>query len=219
MPTVEYSIEPIESEPFAQVAYVAWQAGSHDALVIDPGFDVAAIREFLDRKNLVPVAILNTHGHVDHIAGNRALKQAFPDAPLIIGINEIELLANPDANLSTAFGQPITSPAADLTVVEGQILDLAGFGFEVREIPGHSPGSVVFICNTVEPPFAFVGDVLFAGSVGRCDLGGNAEQLLSGIRAKLWNLPDGTLVLPGHGSPTTIGIEKRTNPYAGGTGA
>ncbi len=210
-----YTIEAIESAPFAQITYIARLEGSTEAIVVDPGFDVPSIREYVERHGLSVVAILNTHGHVDHIAGNRAMKDAYPLAPLIIGANETHLLSDPEANMSSAFGLPITSPAADRTVAEGETFEVAGFSFEVREIPGHSPGSVVFICDGVEPAFAFVGDVLFAGSVGRTDLGGNTEQLLSGIRAKLWNLPDGMLVLPGHGPTTSIGVEKRTNPYAG----
>lgn len=210
-----YTIEAIESAPFAQITYIARLEGSTEAIVVDPGFDVPSIREYVERHGLSVVAILNTHGHVDHIAGNRAMKDAYPSAPLIIGANETHLLSDPEANMSSAFGLPITSPAADRTVAEGETFEVAGFSFEVREIPGHSPGSVVFICDGVEPAFAFVGDVLFAGSVGRTDLGGNTEQLLSGIRAKLWNLPDGMLVLPGHGPTTSIGVEKRTNPYAG----
>lgn len=215
MPSSGYTIESVESAPFAQISYIAWRDGCNEALVVDPGFDVPAIRAVLEQKQLKLVAILNTHGHVDHIAGNRALKEAYPNSPLIIGVNETGMLTDPDCNLSAQFGLPIISPKADQTVIEGQRIEIAGFSFEVREIPGHSPGSVVFICDSVEPPFVFGGDVLFAGSVGRTDLGGSSTQLISGIRGKLWNLADATRVFPGHGSPTTIGVEKRTNPYAG----
>ncbi|MFO0950405.1 MAG: MBL fold metallo-hydrolase [Isosphaeraceae bacterium] len=216
MPASGYKIEAVESAPFGQVSYVAWLEGRNEALVVDPGFDPGAILDVLGRENLRLVAILDTHGHVDHIAGNAAMKQAFPDAPLVIGRNEAKLLEDADANLSAPFGMALTSPPADRLVDEGEQVEFAGFTFEVREIPGHSPGSVVFICRQFDPPFVFGGDVLFAGSVGRTDMaGGSGPLLFSGIRAKLFTLPDETRVLPGHGPATTVGREKRTNPFVG----
>jgi glyoxylase-like metal-dependent hydrolase (beta-lactamase superfamily II) len=211
-----YIIEPVVSAPFDEVCYVAWRRGGTQALVVDPGFDTDAILRLIARHRLSLAAILNTHGHADHIAGNAALKLAHPEVPLIIGRNDVRLLSDPDANLSAPFGLPLTSPPPDRVVADGERLDVADFSFEVREIPGHSPGSVVFVCDQFDPPFVFGGDVLFAGSVGRVDFpGGSAATLLAGIRSKLFNLPDGTLVLPGHGPPTTVGAERRSNPYVG----
>jgi glyoxylase-like metal-dependent hydrolase (beta-lactamase superfamily II) len=212
-----YRIEAIESAPFGEMSYIVWKPGpgQAQALVIDPGFDPEAILEALDRHLLQVAAILNTHGHVDHIAGNAAMKRAYPAAPLIIGCNESRLLTDPDANLSAPFGLPVTSPPADRLVADGERIELAGLTFEVREIPGHSPGSVVFVCDQYDPVFVLGGDVLFAGSIGRTDLGGNTHQLLGGIRAKLFNLPASTLVYPGHGPVTTVGRERLTNPFVG----
>ena len=170
-------IEIIESAPFAEMSYILWRADRAEALVFDPGFDTDAILYWLDREGKTVAAILNTHGHVDHIAGNAALKEIFPDAPLIIGRNDAALLTDPQANLSAPFGMPMTSPAADRLVDDYERLDLAGWSFEVREIPGHSPGSVVFVLDRVAPPIVFGGDVLFAGSVGRTDLGGDGPLL------------------------------------------
>src|SRR5262245_46168777 len=215
MATTDYKIESIQSPPFGEISYVAWRTGADEALVVDPGFDDGAIVEFLGRQGLRLAAILNTHGHVDHIAGNAAMKQAFPNAPLIIGRNEAPLLEDADLNMSAPFGMAVISPPADQLVDDGERLDVAGFSFEVREIPGHSPGSVVFVCDQFDPPFVFGGDVLFAGGVGRTDFGGNAPQLLSGIRAKLFSLPDATLIRPGHGPGTTVAAEKRSNPFVG----
>lgn len=210
-----YVIERIESASFGQNCYVIWRKGGREALVVDPGFETGPILGLCRREGLTPAAILNTHGHVDHIAGNAALKGAFPDAPLLIGRNDARLLSDPEANLSGPFGLPLVSPGADRLLDHGEALDLAGFRLEVREIPGHSPGSVVFLCLDEDPALAFVGDVLFAGSVGRTDLGGDGPALLAGIKARLFDLPDNTLVLAGHGPPTTIGAERRSNPYVG----
>jgi hydroxyacylglutathione hydrolase len=215
VPMSDYVIESVESAPFGQVSYLVWRRGRTDALVVDPGFDPGTILRLLGRHGLQLSAILNTHGHVDHIAGNAAMKAAFPEVPLIIGRNDASMLGDAGANLSAPFGEPVTSPPADRLVDDGERLELAGLSFEVREIPGHSPGSVVFVCDQFDPPFVFGGDVLFNGSIGRADLGGNGPQLLAGIRAKLLTLPDGALVLPGHGPMTTIGAERRSNPFVG----
>lgn len=211
----EYTIEAIESAPFAQLCYVAWLTGRTEAVVIDPGFDTRSVLRLLEERRLRPAAILNTHGHVDHIAGNASIKAAFPEAPLIIGRDEAALLSDPEANMSAPFGLPVRSPEADRLVGDGDEVEAAGFRFRVREIPGHSPGSVVYIAEQFDPPIVFGGDVLFAGSVGRTDFGGDFPLLRSGIRSKLFVLPDATRVYPGHGPATTVGAEKRTNPFVG----
>jgi glyoxylase-like metal-dependent hydrolase (beta-lactamase superfamily II) len=211
----EYTIESIESAPFGEMTYVVWKAGQDQALVVDPGFDPEAIVTVLHRHGLRLAATLNTHGHADHIAGNAAMKRFDPTAPLIIGRNEAHLLTDPNANLSAPFGMALTSPVADRLVTDGERLDLVGLTFQVREIPGHSPGSVVFVCSQFDPGFVLGGDVLFAGSIGRTDLGGNLPQLLAGIRSKLFTLPESTIILPGHGPPTTVGREMRSNPFVG----
>jgi glyoxylase-like metal-dependent hydrolase (beta-lactamase superfamily II) len=211
-----YRIESVTAAPFDQVAYVAWRPDRDEALVVDPGFDVPAIRGVLERHRLRLAAILNTHGHADHIAGNRELKEAFPDVPLVIGRNEAPLLVDPDLNLSALFGVPFMSPPADRLLDDGEVYEVAGFSFLVREITGHSPGSVVFIERDLDPPFVLAGDVLFAGSIGRHDFpGGSLERLLSGIRSRLFDLPDETRIFPGHGPVTTIGDERRSNPFVG----
>jgi len=210
----EYTIDVIESAPFAQMAYVLWRPDRSDAVVVDPGFDARTILELLKGDGRSPAAILNTHGHIDHIAGNAALKEAYPDAPLVIGRNEAPLLADAERNLGGPFGVPVSSPPADRLVDDGETIEYGGFTFQAREIPGHSPGSVVYLCEDFQPPFVLGGDVLFAGSIGRTDLvGGDYDQLLSGIVAKLMTLADDVRIYPGHGPTTTIGAERRSNPF------
>jgi hydroxyacylglutathione hydrolase len=209
-------VHTVESAPFAENTYIAHRRGASEAVVIDPGFEPEPIIDYLSKQGLKLAAILNTHGHVDHIAGNAAIKEAFPDAPLVIGGGDAAMLTDPWLNLSAPFGMSITSPPADRTLREGETYEAAGLPLEVLEIPGHSPGHIVFVWRD-ETPIVFGGDVLFAGSIGRTDFpGGDLNQLLGGIRAKLWPLPDATIVYPGHGPATTIGEERRSNPFLTG---
>ena len=208
-------IHVIPSQPFDENTYVLWLDGQSDALVVDPGLEPDLILDFLKSKSLTPVVILNTHGHADHIAGNADLKRAYPKAPLVIGENEKHLLTDPVANLSKPFGMPIISPPADQTVRAGEVITFAGIEMTVREIPGHSPGHVVFFLDG-SPLRVLGGDVLFSGSIGRTDFpGGSFETLRDGIHRDLFTLPDDTIVYPGHGPTTTVGEEKRTNPFVG----
>ena len=118
------------------------------------------------------------------------------------------MLTDPNLNLSAAFGFAITSPPADVLLDEGDTYEAAGLKFEILEIPGHSPGHIVYLWRGAEPARVFGGDVLFAGSIGRTDFpGGSFEQLRDGIQKKLFTLPRDTIVLPGHGPSTTAGIE------------
>jgi glyoxylase-like metal-dependent hydrolase (beta-lactamase superfamily II) len=211
---MKHHVEPVVSPLFDQVAYVVWRQGQSRAIVVDPGFDTASLISLIRRHGLALEAIVNTHGHADHIAGNAELKRCYPDTPLMIGRNDSALLTNPELNLSKPFGMPLTSPPAERLLDEGERVELGGLEFLVREIPGHSPGSIVLIAQGAEPPFVLAGDVLFSGSVGRTDFpGGSTKSLLEGIREKLYTLADETIVYPGHGPATTIGQEKRSNPF------
>jgi hydroxyacylglutathione hydrolase len=206
----------IVSSPFEENTYVARIEGRNDCLVIDPGLEPWKIVEHLESARLEPAAILNTHGHSDHIGGNAVLKQRWPHCPLVIGRDEAAKLTDARLNLSAMFGIPIVSPPADVTVDDGEVYAAAGFRLVVRAIPGHSIGHVVYVWEDNDPPVVFVGDVIFAGSVGRTDFpDGDFEQLASGIHAKLFGLPKETLLLPGHGPATTVGEEQQSNPYVG----
>jgi len=206
----------IESEPFAENSYIVWKDGSTEAFVIDPGFEPELILEALGERDLSLVAIVCTHGHCDHIAGNAVLKQAYPTAPIIIGAGDSAMLTDSMRNMGAMFGFDVISPPADKVVTEGETVTVANITMDVFEVPGHSPGHVVYVIRDTKPLMVLGGDVLFRGSVGRTDFpGGSMEQLKTGIRRVLWPLPPDTVVYPGHGPVTTTGHEKRTNPYVG----
>ena len=216
MSHLEIELSRILSIPFEENAYVARLGGRQDCIVVDPGMEPEKIVAHLDQQGLTPAAILNTHGHSDHIAGNGALKQRWPDCPLVIGAAEAAKLTDPRLNLSAAFGASLISPAADVVVEDGETYSAAGIDLVVRTVSGHSAGHVVYLCEDRDPPMVFVGDVIFAENIGRTDFpDGSFEQLKSGIHAKLFSLPDETVLLPGHGPPTTVGHEKQRNPFVG----
>lgn len=209
-------IEVVVSKPFMENTLVVWLEGHTDCVIVDPGFEPDKIIRLVERAQLTPVLFLLTHGHADHIAGNHALKKRWPTVPLVIGVGDAPMLTDPIANLSGLAGAPITSPPADRTVVENEEFEVAGLSLRVREIPGHSPGHVVYVVQNVSPLVVLGGDVLFEGSIGRTDFpGGSLKQLLAGIREKLFTLPNDTVVYPGHGAKTTTGEERLTNPYCG----
>ncbi len=210
----QFKLSTIVSMPFGENTYIARLLGRTDCLVIDPGLEPESIIDSLDSLGLEPAAILNTHGHGDHIGGNAALKRRWPDAPLVIGTAEAEKLTDATLNLSDTMGVPILSPPADVTVDDGDTYSAAGFDLKVKAVPGHSRGHVIYVCSDRQPTIAFVGDVIFAGSIGRTDFpDGDFRQLEAGIRNQIYTLPDDTILLSGHGPETTVGQEKRSNPF------
>ena len=210
------TVGKVISMPFDENTYIAHVPGRDDCIVFDPGLDPEAILEYLAEHSLTPAAILCTHGHSDHIAGNAALKRRWPASPLVIGVGDAPKLTDPQLNLSAPFGLPMVSPPEDRTVDDGDVFEAAGMTLDVLTAPGHSVGHVVFLCRQTGPWTVFGGDVLFRGSIGRTDFpDGDFDSLRAAIHDKLFTLPDDTVVLPGHGLPTTIGHEKRTNPFVG----
>jgi len=178
--------------------FIVGDTSTEEALVIDPGFDSASeaktiLRE-IERNKFKVKFIINTHGHPDHTSGNKTLKEA-TKAPILIHEYDAALLKN---------------PSADKTLREGDIIELGGVKLRVLHTPGHSKGSIALLGADA----VFSGDTLFAGSIGRYDLpGGSLEQIMNSIKNKLLILPDHLKVYPGHGPVTTIGEEKRSNPF------
>lgn len=209
-------IKTVTSRMFAENCYLVHLEGRPDCIVIDPGLDPERILAAMERFGLEPAAILITHGHADHIAGNRALKGKFPTCPLVVGQGDAPKLTDATLNLSADYGMPMVSPPADRSVVEGEVVEYAGLRLEVLETPGHSSGHVVFLLKDQDPWILFGGDVLFRGSVGRTDFpDGDFEQLRHSIQVKLFSLEPTTVVFPGHGGTTTIAEEIESNPYVG----
>jgi glyoxylase-like metal-dependent hydrolase (beta-lactamase superfamily II) len=183
------------------------------------GPEAELIFEAVDGASLQPAAILVTHGHCDHIAGIPTLKERWPELPVVVGRGDAPMLTDPRLNLSAQFGLPYQCEPADVLLEDGETYSAADIEFETREIPGHSGGHVVYVVRGVEPIVVLGGDVLFSGSIGRTDFpGGSFETLARGIREKLYTLPDDTIVYPGHGPATTVGREKRGNPFVSGAG-
>lgn len=210
------TIHVLVTRPFDQNTLLVALPGSNRCVVVDPGFGPQRIIAEIDRLQWTPVQILLTHGHIDHIAGNEAIKKRWPEAPIWIGRFDAPMLTDATLNLSKPFGMPFVSPPADRLLEHGETIEAAGMSFEVRHIPGHSPGHVVFIHRATEGIDVLGGDVLFQGSIGRTDFPGGSQTLLvSGIREKLFDLDPAAVVYPGHGPTTTIGEEIANNPFCG----
>jgi len=185
---------------------------SGDCLVIDTGLDAGKLPDFLAEHDLNPVALVFTHGHVDHIGGVSVLRSKFPDMKVYIHKLDAEMLTRPEQNLSQMTGIPFTTEPEDSCLAEGDVFEQAGVELLVLHTPGHTPGGICLYSE--EDGVAFVGDTLFADSVGRTDFpSGSTSQLIDSIKEKLFTMPDETKVYPGHGPATTIAHEKAYNPF------
>jgi glyoxylase-like metal-dependent hydrolase (beta-lactamase superfamily II) len=184
---------------------------TREAIVVDPGDDISRIHRRLTALGLTLKQILVTHAHIDHVGGALKLK-SLTGAPIFLNEDDLPLLQMMPAQAAwLGVETPDTAPP-DEALIDGSHVGLKEYPARVIHTPGHTQGS---ICLHFAPlKMVLAGDTLFAGSIGRTDLpGGNYEQIIDSIHSRLLTLPDETRVVPGHGSATSIGIERRTNPF------
>jgi hydroxyacylglutathione hydrolase len=205
-------VVPIPNGQFVENCYLVIDEVGGECAVIDPGEEAGLITHKIADAGVKPVAIWLTHAHIDHVLGVPRLK-ADSGAPVYLHPGD-RLLYDHVPEQATAFGMRAAAlPPPDRALAPGDLLRVGTLEFRVRHAPGHSPGSVVFEGQGV----AFAGDVLFQGSIGRTDLpGGDFETLLKSIERELLTLPDSTIVYSGHGPETTVGRERRANPFLTG---
>ncbi len=204
MEIVAFVIGPLQSN-----SYLVVDEASRQAAVIDPGMDSEVVLDAVRRQGLRVESVIITHGHFDHVFSG-ALFKAETGAKVIMHPNDLPLLAEvPETARFFGIKAP-APPSPDRLVREGEAVTVGGLSLRVLETPGHTPGSISLRLDDA----VFVGDTLFAGSVGRTDLtGGSLEVLLTSIHTKLLTLPDRTVVYAGHGRATSIGGERRDNPF------
>ena len=186
---------------------------SREAIVVDPGYDIPRVLALLRKHQLTVKKIFITHAHIDHIASAQSLK-AITGAPILYNKADLPLVAIMDVQASWFDLAVPTVEPPDHSPADGETVSIAGINGEVVYTPGHSEGSVCLYVPSES--LLLAGDTLFAGGVGRTDFpGGSAPKLMRSIRERLLTLPNETLVVPGHGPMTTIGIEREHNPFLG----
>lgn len=205
----DYFIDTYTVGSFGVNNYLIFNPRNQHAILIDAGDDVSEIINYINKKSLRLSHIINTHGHLDHIFGNQELKQNF-GSKICIHKEEKEALTDPKVNLSIFMGLEVVSPPADILLEETSNFSIEDITFQILHCPGHSRGGIALLWDG----HLFCGDILFKGSIGRTDFpGGDINVLLENIKNKILPLDDDIVVLPGHGPATTIGQEKRNNPF------
>ena len=192
--------------------YIVYDDVTKDAMLIDPAWDYDRIDRELTKLGVTLRFVFLTHGHADHIGALQEVLN-YKDVPVYIGRGDVELISNSRNNLSAFLGRNISITSPEHILYDGEEITLGTLHFTVLETPGHTPGGVCLYGEGL----VFSGDTLFQYSVGRTDFyGGDSHQIIESIETKLMPLPDDTVVLPGHGPATEIGLERRNNPFLTG---
>jgi len=189
--------------------YLAAAHPGGKAAVIDPGADMRVIKRRLEKNKLSAECVINTHGHADHIGCDNEF-----GLPVYVHMLDRVFLLKPELNMSAALGSPFSVTAEIRELEDNQVITAGGVEMRVIHLPGHTPGGIALLCEDEGRKILFSGDSLFRGSIGRSDLPcGDGVALLESLRERILTLPEDTPVYPGHGESTTIGEEKRKNPF------
>jgi len=203
------TIKQITVGPFQMNVYIVHKSDSKECLLIDPSDELDRIYEYLDQNSLKPIAIVNTHAHIDHIRFTRDIQEKY-SLPFYLAKEEVPLLENLVRQGAMYGIETSEPPKVTDNLEECDLLSVGSFSFKVLHAPGHSPGSMCFLFDKD----IIAGDVLFYDSIGRTDLYmGSYNQLIQSIKDKLLTLADDINVYPGHGPQTTIGRERQYNPF------
>ena len=206
-------IQTFSGGDFQENGYLVVCGDKGPGIVIDPGASVSGMIQVLKDEEIPLEAIILTHAHLDHVEGVPAVREFAPDVPIFLHGDDRVLYDMVEAQ-ARAFNLPTTGPLPSPTdtMAHGDELTFGTCRFQIRHAPGHAPGHVVLFCE--EEGLALVGDVIFQGAIGRADLvGGDFYQLMESIKAQILTLPDETRLLSGHGPETTVGWERKTNPF------
>ncbi|HAZ09872.1 MAG: hypothetical protein A2047_01690 [Omnitrophica bacterium GWA2_41_15] len=198
-------IKKIVVGPLESNCYLAGDENTKEIFVIDPGGDYKSIKSVIDKYSLKPKAVINTHGHGDHIGANEEF-----GIPVWIYRLDADFLIDSSKNLSGAFGFFLKTKSASRLLEDGDILNIGKYSLEVIHTPGHTPGSICLKAVGV----IFTGDTLFCQGIGRTDFAyGSEKDIINSIKEKLFTLDDGYIIYPGHGPSSTIGDEKLNNSF------